>query len=92
MMNDVLYADLLDKLSGMSMSQLEHLELSAREAQEERRERFDFLCGELEKYLETLFNEFPNCHIYLTKSPQESVDLMDLILPKNFLEKCKIGD
>lgn len=91
MMNEVLYSDLLDKLSQMSLEQLEHLELSAHEAQTERRERFDYLCGELEKYLEALFQEFPNSHIYLTRTPEEKVDLMDLILPKNFLEKCQIG-
>lgn len=54
--------------------------------------RFVELCSTLKKTLGDIFLEYPNANIYLVKSPEEKVNLMDLIIPWNFEEFCEIGD
>ena len=92
MMNEVKFADLLDQVQNMDKQQLLTLADACATRIEERQERFDYLCGELEKYLEAIYQEFPNAHIYLTKTPTQDIDLLDYILPKDFLKICQIGD
>lgn len=69
MMNEVKFADLLDQVQKMDKEQLLTLADACATRIEERQARFDYLCGELEKYLEAIYQEFPNAHIYLTKTP-----------------------
>lgn len=92
MMNEVKFADLLDQVQKMDKQQLLTLADACATRIEERQERFDYLCGELEKYLEAIYQEFPNAHIYLTKTPTQDIDLLDYILPEDFLKICQIGD
>lgn len=92
MMNEVKYADLLDKLGEMSQSQLAGLLTATEDRMAERLERFHYLCKQLEMYLDTIFKEFPNANVYLVKSPEETVNLLDLIIPQDFLKKWEIGD
>lgn len=92
MMNEVKYADLLDKLGEMSQSQLAGLLTATEDRMVERLERFQYLCKQLEMYLDTIFKEFPNANVYLVKSPEENVNLLDLIIPQDFLKKWEIGD
>ena len=92
MMNEVKYADLLDKLGEMSQSQLAGLLTATEDKMAERLERFQYLCKQLEMYLDTIFKEFPNANVYLVKSPEETVNLLDLIIPQDFLKKWEIGD
>ena len=92
MMNEVKYADLLDKLGEMSQSQLAHLLTATEDRMGERLDRFQYLCKQLEIYLDTIFKEFPNANVYLVKSPEETVNLLDLIIPQDFLKKWEIGD
>lgn len=92
MMNEVKYADLLDKLGEMSQSQLAGLLTATEDRMAERLERFQYLCKQLEMYLDTIFKEFPNANVYLVKSPEETVNLLDLIIPQDFLKKWEIGD
>ena len=92
MMNEVKYADLLDKLGEMSQSQLAGLLTATEDRMVERLERFQYLCKQLEMYLDTIFKEFPNANVYLVKSPEETVNLLDLIIPQDFLKKWEIGD
>ena len=87
MMNEVRYADLLDKLGEMSQSQLAGLLTATEDRMAERLERFQYLCKQLEMYLDTIFKEFPNANVYLVKSPEETVNLLDLIIPQDFLKK-----
>ena len=91
-MNEVKYADLLDKLGEMSQSQLAGLLTATEDRMVERLERFQYLCKQLEMYLDTIFKEFPNANVYLVKSPEENVNLLDLIIPQDFLKKWEIGD
>ena len=92
MINEVKYADLLDKLGEMSQSQLAGLLTATEDRMAERLERFQYLCKQLEMYLDTIFKEFPNANVYLVKSPEETVNLLDLIIPQDFLKKWEIGD
>lgn len=92
MMNEVRYADLLDKLGEMSQTQLAGLLTATEDRMTERLDRFQYLCKQLEMYLDTIFKEFPNANVYLVKSPEEQVNLLDLIIPQDFVKKCEIGD
>lgn len=92
MMNEVRYADLLDKLGEMSQSQLAGLLTATEDRMVERLDRFQYLCKQLEMYLDTIFKEFPNANVYLVKSPEENINLLDLLIPQDFLKKWEIGD
>lgn len=92
MMNDVRYADLLDKLGEMSQAQLAGLLTATEDRMAERLDRFKYLCKQLEMYLDTIFKEFPNANVYLVKSPEEHINLLDLLIPQDFLKKWEIGD
>lgn len=92
MMNNVKYADLLDHLNEMSQSQLANLLTATAERMEERVDRFQYLCRQLKMYLDTIFQEFPNAKLPLTKTTAGEIDLMDYIVPSDFVEKCEIGD
>ena len=73
MMNEVRYADLLDKLGEMSQAQLAGLLTATEDRMAERLDRFQYLCKQLEMYLDTIFKEFPNANVYLVKSPEEKL-------------------
>lgn len=92
MMNEVRYADLLDKLGEMSQTQLAGLLTATEDRMAERLDRFQYLCKQLEMYLDTIFKEFPNANVYLVKSPEEHINLLDLLVPQDFLKKWEIGD
>ena len=92
MMNEVRYADLLDHLNEMSQSQLAHLLTATEERMEERLTRFQYLCGQVKASLDIIFREFPNAKLPLTKTTAGEIDLMDYIVPSDFVEKCEIGD
>lgn len=92
MMNPVLFADLCDNIQKMNKEQLRELAQRCEERIDERKERFEQLCAGLYNYLEAINEEFPNSHVYLTKSPTEKIDLMDYIIPEETFEICEIGD
>lgn len=92
MMNDVQYADLLDHLNEMSQSQLAHLLTATEDRMIERLDRFHHLCGQVKTTLDIIFQEFPNSKLPLTKITAGEIDLMDYIVPSDFVEKCEIGD
>ena len=58
----------------------------------ERLDRFKYLCGQVKMYLDVIFDEFPNSKLPLTKTTAGEIDLMDYIVPSDFVEKCEIGD
>ena len=92
MMNEVRYADLLDHLNEMSQIQLANLLTATEDRMTERLDRFKYLCGQVQIYLDTIFKEFPNSKLPLTKTTAGEIDLMDYIVPNDFVEKCEIGD
>ena len=92
MMNEVKYADLLDHLNEMSQAQLANLLTATEDRMTERLDRFKYLCGQVKTYLDIIFQEFPNSKLPLTKTTAGEIDLMDYIVPNDFVEKCEIGD
>ena len=92
MMNEVRYADLLDHLNEMNQAQLANLLTATENRMTERIDRFQYLCGQVKTYLDTIFQEFPNSKLPLTKTTADEIDLMDYIVPSDFVEKCEIGD
>lgn len=92
MMNEVRYADLLDHLNEMSQAQLANLLTATEDRMTERLDRFKYLCGQVKTYLDIIFQEFPNSKLPLTKTTAGEIDLMDYIVPNDFVEKCEIGD
>ena len=92
MMNEVKYADLLDHLNEMSQAQLANLLTATEERMTARLDRFHHLCGQVKTYLDVIFQEFPNSKLPLTKTTAGEIDLMDYIVPSDFVEKCEIGD
>lgn len=87
MMNEVRFADLMDNLSKMNESQLLTLAEAASDRIIERRGRFTTLCENLARDLQILFDEFPNATV-----PLGGIDLMDHIVPEDFVDSCEIGD
>lgn len=57
-----------------------------------KRQRFSELVETLQETLNELFENYPNAKIPLTVSPDETIDLMDLIVPSDFCDKCEMGD
>lgn len=92
MMNEVRYADLLDHLKEMNQAQLAGLLTATEDRMAERLDRFHYLCGQVKMYLDVIFEEFPNSKLPLTKTTAGEIDLMDYIVPSDFVEKCEIGD
>ena len=92
MMNPVRFADLCDNVKNMNKEQLRALAQMCEERIDERQERFEQLCNGMYNYLQTIFDEFPNAHVYLCKNGKPDLDLMDYIIPQNTYECCEIGD
>lgn len=92
MMNEVKFADLCDNLSHMSMTQLNDLLEMTKDAMETRKERFQYLCGELFKFLEAIDNEFPNAHLPLIVGDNNEVSILDGIVPHDFVERCRMDE
>ena len=53
-----------------------------------RQNRFRQLCEQVKDTLEALFEQFPNAKIPL----DENIDLMDYVIPSDFVEKCETRD
>ena len=92
MMHDVRFADICDKITEMNAKQLRELAERCEDRIVERRQRFEMLCNGLYDYLQTIFDEFPNAHVYLCKDGKPDLDLMDFIIPEQTFECCEIGD
>lgn len=92
MMDERKFSDVMDLLEKMNQEQLEELVVAANDQITIRRQRFENLCRELESILNDLQNEFPCSNVCLTIGMNEKVNLMDCIIPMDFVEKCEIGD
>lgn len=56
----------------------------------EREKNFRRLCKDLKNILDELFEKYPNACIPLTVTPTKSIDLLDYIVPNDFVDKCII--
>ena len=74
----------------MTVTQLNAIIKEAEEVRDEKLARFDNLCINLREAIAMIDIEFPNANIYLEKSPYERINIMEYIVPQNFLEICEI--
>ena len=74
-----------------TLEELNELSAEINNELNEKKERFDELVAALDKILDEIFTDYPNAYIPLTLSPTEDIDIMDLIVPKDFVQKCKMG-
>lgn len=58
----------------------------------EKRQKFQQLVMTLEETLNEIFDNYPNARLPLVVSPTEEVDIMDLIIPQDFANRCEMGD
>ncbi len=78
-------------VSKLSLEELSELSAEINNTISGRKERFNELVSALDEILNEIFADYPNAYIPLTLSPLEDIDIMDLIVPKDFIQKCKMG-
>lgn len=81
-------------ISKLNLEELNKLSAEINNTINEKKERFDELIVALDEILREIFVNYPNAYIPMILLPQlENVNIMgDLIIPKNFIQKCKMGD
>ena len=81
-------------LSSMDKMQLEDVREVLAYAEtlvSEREKRFAELVAQFYEALDSLQTEFTQAYIPLQISPDEMLDAMDYMIPKDYMEKAKIG-
>lgn len=78
-------------VSKLSLEELSELSAEINNTISGKKERFNELIVALDEILNEIFADYPNAHIPLTLSPLEDIDIMNLIVPKDFVQKCKMG-
>ena len=79
-------------VSKLSLGELTELSSVIDNALIEKRQKFQQLVMTLEETLNELFDNYPNAKLPLVVSPTEEVDIMDLIIPQDFANRCEMGD
>lgn len=79
-------------VSKLSLGELTELSSIIDDALIEKRQRFQQLVITLEETLNEIFDNYPNAKLPLVVSPAEEVDIMDLIIPQDFTNRCEMGD
>ena len=78
-------------ISKLNLEELSELSAEINNEIKEKKERFDELIAELDRILNEISTDYPNAYIPLTLSPLEDIDIMNLIVPTDFRQKCKMG-
>lgn len=79
-------------VSKLSLGELTELSSVINNALIEKRQKFQQLVMTLEETLNEIFDNYPNAKLPLVVSPTEEVDIMDLIIPQDFANRCEMGD
>lgn len=79
-------------VSKLSFGELTELSSVINNALIEKRQKFQQLVMTLEETLNEIFDNYPNARLPLVVSPTEEVDIMDLIIPQDFANRCEMGD
>ena len=79
-------------VSKLSLGELTELSSVIDNALIEKRQKFQQLVMTLEETLSEIFDNYPNAKLPLVVSPTEEVDIMDLIIPQDFANRCEMGD
>ena len=79
-------------VSKLSLGELTELSSVIDSTLIEKRQKFQQLVKTLEETLNEIFDNYPNAKLPLVVSPTEEVDIMDLIIPQDFANRCEMGD
>ena len=79
-------------VSKLSLEELSELSSAIDNTLIEKRQKFQQLVITLEETLNEIFDNYPNAKLPLVVSPTEEVDIMDLIIPQDFANRCEMGD
>ena len=79
-------------VSKLSLEELSELSSVIDSTLIEKRQKFQQLVKTLEETLNEIFDNYPNAKLPLVVSPTEEVDIMDLIIPQDFANRCEMGD
>ena len=79
-------------ISKLSLEELSELSNVIDNTLVEKRQKFQQLVMTLEETLNEIFDNYPNAKLPLVVSPTEEVDIMDLIIPQDFANRCEMGD
>ena len=79
-------------VSKLSLGELTELSSVIDSTLIEKRQKFQQLVKTLEETLNEIFDNYPNAKVPLVVSPTEEVDIMDLIIPQDFANRCEMGD
>ena len=79
-------------VSKLSLEELSELSNVIDNTLIEKRQKFQQLVKTLEETLNEIFDNYPNAKLPLVVSPTEEVDIMDLIIPQDFANRCEMGD
>ena len=79
-------------VSKLSLGELTELSSVINNTLIEKRQKFQQLVMTLEETLNEIFDNYPNAKLPLVVSPTEEVDIMDLIIPQDFANRCEMGD
>ena len=79
-------------VSKLSLEELNELSNAIDNTLIEKRQKFQQLVITLEETLNEIFDNYPNAKLPLVVSPTEEVDIMDLIIPQDFANRCEMGD
>ena len=79
-------------VSKLSLEELNELSSVINNTLMEKHQKFQQLVTTLEETLNEIFDNYPNAKLPLVVSPTEEVDIMDLIIPQDFANRCEMGD
>ncbi len=79
-------------VSKLSLEELSELSNVIDNTLIEKRQKFQQLVMTLEETLNEIFYNYPNAKLPLVVSPTEEIDIMDLIIPQDFANRCEMGD
>ena len=84
--------DILDNLQKLNVSELNEVLIETQLLISNNLHRFNELIEVLENTLIDIQTEFPNATIPLAETPQKYINIMDYIVPEDFLDLCKMGE
>ena len=84
--------DILDNLQKLNVNELNEVLIETQLLISNNLHRFNELIEALENTLIDIQTEFPNATIPLVETPEKHINIMDYIVPEDFLDLCKMGE
>ena len=84
--------NILDSLQKLNVNELNEVLIETQLLICNNLHRFNELIEVLENTLIDIQTEFPNATIPLVETPEKHINIMDYIIPEDFLDLCKMGE